>query len=256
MKTTSNQTLPTPGDDSADLANLWRVFGLENEMGKKLFNMYNKGKSMKPQINYPKVKTKKPADKENSEMNMVKKACPQMTKIAYPPLSFKHMKSEAKYSAVDFIPKRKPKEQIFEEIENHYKNIVYDIKKGVDREQLKKDFRQKLLLGTQDKDGMTAEESLKVHKNTDGKLKQLEKKYMFRVDKKNETEDKGEAEELNFIFDEIVKEIEERQKYLSEIETIDNSGDLQRKVKSEIVERIGELQKITNLLKKHGKRSE
>ena len=37
------------------LKNLWKVFGMETEAGKKLFQMYNKGRSVTHKINYPKV---------------------------------------------------------------------------------------------------------------------------------------------------------------------------------------------------------
>lgn len=50
-----------------------------------------------------------------------------------------------------------------------------------------------------------------------------------------------EDEELEDLFDSIVEEIEERQEYLEKVEEIGGNRDVERRVKAEIVERIGEL---------------
>ena len=53
--------------------------------------------------------------------------------------------------------------------------------------------------------------------------------------------------ELGEIFDAIIGEIEEREQYFQEVEDI-GANDLMEKTKREIVERVAELQKITELI--------
>ena len=56
--------------------------------------------------------------------------------------------------------------------------------------------------------------------------------------------------ELEDLFSDVVKEIEERQSYLTEISKIGKSKDIEARVKNEIVERIAELQKIREMQRK------
>jgi hypothetical protein len=53
--------------------------------------------------------------------------------------------------------------------------------------------------------------------------------------------------ELGEIFDSVVTEIEERQTYMMEV-TMIGANDLADKTRTEIVERVAELQKITKLM--------
>lgn len=66
--------------------------------------------------------------------------------------------------------------------------------------------------------------------------------------------------ELNGLFDAVCEEIEERQKYLEDIETLGLEEDVKMKqnklrIKNEITERVAELQKINALIKKEKARS-
>jgi len=54
------------------------------------------------------------------------------------------------------------------------------------------------------------------------------------------------VEELNSIFDQVVQEIEERQQFLESVDHLDEPK-LKDKIKREIIERIAELQKITEM---------
>ena len=57
-----------------------------------------------------------------------------------------------------------------------------------------------------------------------------------------------ELQDLNELFDEVIKEIEERQQYLNEVEELD-MDDTKDKVKQEIVNRVSELQRINKMIK-------
>lgn len=61
--------------------------------------------------------------------------------------------------------------------------------------------------------------------------------------------------ELNGLFDAVCEEIEERQKYLEDVESLGLEEDAKMKqtksrIKNEITERVAELQKINSLIKK------
>ena len=57
----------------------------------------------------------------------------------------------------------------------------------------------------------------------------------------------SQDEQLEELFDEIAAEIEERIAYLKEIESIGKSPEIEQRIKNEVAERIGELQKIREM---------
>ena len=59
----------------------------------------------------------------------------------------------------------------------------------------------------------------------------------------------NEEEELRDLFDQIMLEIDERQQYLEDIKDL-NEPKIKDKLKKEIIERVGELQKITKMREK------
>ena len=90
-------------EQEQQLKDLWKVYGRETEMGKKLFALYNKAE--KPKINYPKTrpKSQKEIDAEKTRA-IVEKKCPQKTAIEYPDAPRPVGKT---YHPIDFVPKRK-----------------------------------------------------------------------------------------------------------------------------------------------------
>ena len=55
-------------------------------------------------------------------------------------------------------------------------------------------------------------------------------------------------QELEDLFQQIVAEIDERQRYLESIEHLDEPK-MKQKIKKEMIERVGELQKIAEMRK-------
>ena len=92
---------------------LYKHFGRESDVGKMLFSMY--AAREKPKVYYPPVKTK-PRDQRSAPRE--EKKCPQKTAIEYPEIK---KKPSRKYHAIDFIPKRRPEEEIRAEIEEELK---------------------------------------------------------------------------------------------------------------------------------------
>ena len=70
---------------------------------------------------------------------------------------------------------------------------------------------------------------------------------VFKSKKMNKVED--EDNELSELFGKVVKEIEERQKYLEDISAF-KKPELKARIKKEIIERVAELEKINKLLNK------
>ena len=166
---------------------------------------------------YGSLKLKTKTEKENERLNQKKmKKCPQQTKIEYPPLSYKHQKMKPKYNPVDFVPRRKGKDQIMNEIESEYRNIKYDLKSGQDREKMKRELQKKLMNPGKGGQPLTAEEQKKIDEAIKRRKKQVEKKYMFRKETKEEKAEKKELEELNEMFEEVVRDIDDRQAFLKE----------------------------------------
>ena len=90
-----------------DNSEIYKNFGRANDVGKLLYGMY--GAREKPKVNYPPVKTKKRTD-EPKEV----KPCPQKTVIEYPEMP---RKNKYKFSAIDFVPRRKAGNLIQAEVE-------------------------------------------------------------------------------------------------------------------------------------------
>ena len=91
----------------------------------------------KPKIYYPPVKTKPRAEEPKPE-----KKCPQKAQIEYP--DPKPHKPSKKYHPIDFVPKRKPAEEIqYELMQEMNKPLVAPGKRGVNRKQLINDLQER-----------------------------------------------------------------------------------------------------------------
>ena len=120
------------GSDQTANTKLWKQFGRETDVGKMLFSMYAAPEKVK--INYPPVKTRA----RNSSVGppQEERKCPQKTIIEYPEAQHKARK---KYHAVDFIPKRRPGEEIQAQMEEDMRKrpmLLPPGKRGVDRKQM------------------------------------------------------------------------------------------------------------------------
>ncbi len=212
--------------------------------------MYNKSSTSKPKINYPKLKTRKRINKENIDGNKKEKKCPQQTKIEYPPLSWKS--KSRKFHKIDMIARRKPKKEILKEIKEleEYKKKKPKLKPGEDRNKIINEFQDYLSKNKKSKITLSEKEREKLNIHITSHITAFEQKHnkmMKRIQKEQAIVD--QRQELNDLFDKVVEEIQERQKFLKELEGVD-SPELKTTVKKEIVERVGELQKITKLIQK------
>ena len=104
-----------------------------------LFSLYSAPE--KPKINYPPVKTRPRGSSVGPPIE--EKKCPQKTIIEYPePVR----KAGKKYHAVDFIPRRRPGEEIQAEMEEEMRrrpNLLPPGKRGVNRKQMINDLQER-----------------------------------------------------------------------------------------------------------------
>lgn len=247
------------------LAEVWKVYGRDKEIGRDLYKMYGRG--FKPDLDVPVPKTK-PWDWKQAAVKE-KKPCPQMTKIEYPKVTTKQdilrQQMRAKITKLDLIPKRKNFAEIQNELALLKKEKASFIPKvlGVDRGKMINILQDKFKYAREPQGpSLTEEEEAKIQQAVEAQMRQASKKNYFgtqglvpdRVtnDKLPQSKlDQFESEhlaELDDLFDAVMQEIEERQNYLAEIQDLDME-DSKEKVKQEIVSRVAELQKINKMIK-------
>ena len=114
---------------------LYKKFGKETDVGKMLYSLYSA--HSKPQVYYPPVKTKARVEAPKEE-----KKCPQKTVIDYPEAEPKYRGPT--YHPVDFIPRRKNKDEIEGEMEvEKNRKLVPPVKAGVNRKAVIEDAQEK-----------------------------------------------------------------------------------------------------------------
>lgn len=209
------------------LEHLWKDFGRESEAGKLLFQLYRIPN--KPHINYPPVKTtKKPLPFEVSKTKSKEK--PQ---IEYPEQT---KPSRPKFHPIDFVPKRKSQQVIQEEIESNYRHVEAPVKKGTNRDVLKSDLQEKFQFSTG-----ALPKSVMLPGTSGPVNRKLGKKAVKKIEA-------PVSDDLEDLFDMIVKEIEERQKFMDELREIGQlNPETEIRIKGEIAARISELQKIREM---------
>jgi len=233
---------------------LWKVFGRESEAGKLLFSLYRNGKP--PKIDYPKPK-QKPKTAMSTESQRIVKPCPQKTLINYPEMP---KPVEKKIHAVDLIPKRKNQVDIQKEIDDFKNNPIIPENKGKNRADMVEKLQAKFKKGRgalpkgAEMPKLEGDVSYNEEEIKQAAMAKMGKNliYMKPADKKagKETKKLTRAEEdteLDQLYNEIENEIVERQKYLDDIDDLDEP-EIKTKIKKEIVERVSELQKIIKMM--------
>jgi hypothetical protein len=247
------------------LAEAWKVYGRDKEVGRDMYKLYGRGH--KPKVDVPVPRTE-PWDYRQAAMKE-KKPCPQMTKIEYPKVITKQdilrQKLMDKVTKLDTIPKRKNYNEIMADLEilKNERKAYVPANKGVDRRNMIHNLQDKFkYAGKNNGPELTTEEELKIHQAVEAQMRRVAKKNYFGThgiinehppgqEPKVPSQGKYESQELNDLnelFDEVIGEIEERQQYLAEVDRLE-MNDTKEKVKQEIVNRVAELQKINKMIK-------
>lgn len=256
-------------DMEAKLAEAWKAYGRDRDAGRDLYKMY--GKHHKPKVLAPIPKTEH-WDYRVAAMKE-KKPCPQQTKIEYPKVVTKQdierAKIMSKFTKLDTIPKRKNFQDIMAELAELKKEraLYIPVNRGKNRGDMITKLQDKFKYANQPKGPeLSPEEEAKIQQAMEAQMRRAAKKNYFgnyglggaskeQQDIQN-TEDLNQdgkfdsqaLAELNALFDDVIEEIEDRQKYLAEIEDLDMKQ-AKEKVKQEIVSRVAELQKINKMIK-------
>jgi hypothetical protein len=204
------------------LDRMWKDTNTDSQATKLLFELYRF--KNKPQIYYPPVKTKKkPLPFEESKSKPKEKPV-----IDYPDLS---KPAGPKLHPIDFVPKKKPKQAISQEIKDIAQQPQPTGKKGTNREALKADLQEKF----QFSNGI-----LPKTMNAPLSIEPVKKIVM----KPPETvPDDPEA-----LFELIIKEIEDRQQHLEDLRAFGQlTADKEHRLKGEIAVRVSELQRLREL---------
>ncbi|OMJ76506.1 hypothetical protein SteCoe_24128 [Stentor coeruleus] len=204
------------------LDRMWKDSNNESQASKLLFELYRF--KNKPQIYYPPVKTKKkPLPFEENKAKPKEKPV-----IDYPDLN---KPQPPKFHPIDFVPKKKNKQVISNEVQEAYKYPLNYAKKGTNREQLKADLQEKF----QFSNGILPKTF-----NTAG-VKELPPK-----EKQKPQEEISDNPEI--LFDMILKEIEDRQQHLEDLKAYGQlTADKEHRLKGEIAVRISELQRLKEM---------
>ena len=227
-----------------DMTQVWKSFGMDTAIGKKLYKMYNYNKS-KPAVHYPEIRTKVPkkanAPKEANNPTPVR--CASLSSINNPNFQ--------RNPKIKDVPRRKPQTVIEKELDAFEPQSAPSFK-GKDRNLLIQNLQNKFkkIIDPISKKALVLPENQ--IQNATGAMKRLliEKITGKKTVQANNNEDKEESKknELSKMFDELMLEIEEKQTLLVELEK-KGIKSLYNKTKEDIVERISDLQRITKLLK-------
>lgn len=241
-------------NSGADLDRVWKEFGKQTQAGKLLYDLY--GVRFRPDkfVNYPKLKMKEKEEKvERAKSSSNLKQAVQ--KVSYPEPEIK--KSKYTFHKVDFIPKRKKEEVIKKEIEGIKSNMVREL--NTNRAVYKNPQANRKLQIERLQDKFQFQERTVMPKGA--RLPGIKV-----VDTENEVENinnddlpkakpvfgrHNRREELDYLYDQVMKEIDERYVYMESIKKLGKNMD--SIIMGEIKERLDELKKIQKMIDEYDK---
>lgn len=242
-----------------NLDRVWKQFGKNTNAGKLLYDLYGvkfkpeqhiaypdlkKNKSNNPNGNGPIISNIDPKDRAKSS------ARERMQRIEYPDLQRKYI---SKYSKVDFIPKRKNEKLILQEIENDKLQMFKDNKakrnftnsRKYEIEKLQDNFEfqeRKVMPKGARLPGIKTERQIEVVKVEE----ELEDHQPINI-KNYRKAGLSKNEELQFLYNSIMKEIDERYVHMEEMKKMGKSID--ERIMGEIRERLDELKQLKKMMK-------
>ena len=231
------------------LENLWKMCGRDTEAGRIMYRFY--GSHCKPEVKYPPVKTKsaKQIEEEKMAKEEKKKICPQRAKVEYP--EAKPTESR-RIAPIKFVPKKKTKQAIEKEMQESKRLPPMKPQPGQNRAEMIDQLQEKYQFSA----GILPKGVQTTSIEFDKKPKQMTKsgatakgRFTQPPPKPVTTGKKTEMEELDDLFDNIMKEIEERQEHLETVLKAGKNPEIEARIKTEITSRISELQKVAELKK-------
>lgn len=174
------------------------------------------------------------------------------------------MKDKPKKFKIDLVPRKKRKEEIFKEIEEMKEKIRNEGRgnKGVNRGEMIFELQKKNQFAEDEvnkrKYQLSESQHKKIQMALDSSIHKIAKKRnYFNIPLPENYKEKERnlkpglpkiLGELDLLFDEVVKEIEERQGYLKKVDHLEMK-EVKKRVKNEILERVAELERINRMIK-------
>jgi len=228
----------------ANINTVWREFGKHSEAGKLLFELY--GIKHKPTVNIPQVK---PKSKTSSALPTTQSRGKSVPKPMQGALTINYPEPKRKFqptlNKIDMIVKRKPESQIREEMETDLKRFKLPInppknrKADIEKLQDNFQFQERMVVPKGARmPGIKPEKPV-----IENKFDQDDKydSTLFKNDQKSE---------LSYLYNKIMKEIDERYKHIEEMKVLGKGKDFETVILAEIKERIDELKAIEKMMKK------
>jgi len=230
----------------ANINTVWREFGKHSEAGKLLFDLY--GVKHKPTINIPvpkqKSKTNTALPTAQSRGKSVQRPMQAALTINYPETK---KKVQPQISKIDMIVKRKPEQQIRDEMEKEKERFQLPINppknRKADIERLQDNFQFQERLVVPKGARMPGTKQIIQSEMKKNEMSLDNEKYSpkeFRNDPKTEME---------YLYTKIIKEIDDRYKHIEEMKSL-GKVDTQNVLLGEIRERIDELKSLEKMMNK------
>lgn len=236
--------------DEEGLERVWREFGKQTQAGKLLYDLY--GVRFRPDkfIKYPKVKVKTEDEKKREKemnrahsVNLLKKMekVERIERIDYPNMNQKY--SNFKINKIDLIPKRKKENVIKDELDDikrnmaNYKTSKPNQNRKMQIEQLQNKF--------QFQEGAVMPKAVRMPgvKTTNSNSESNSKLDYHQKIKYGQTSKK---DELEYLYESVMKEIDERYLHMEEMKKLGKDVDLL--MMGEIKSRLDELKNIQRML--------
>lgn len=177
-------------------------------------------------------------------------------------------KSKRKKFKIDLVPRKKRKEEIMKDIEAIRQSMrLPPVRRGQDRETMITKLQKKNQFAEDEVNKrihqLTDSQHKKIQMALDSSIHKVAKKwnYFYVPIPENYKEKERDINpnlpktlaELDYLFDEVVGEIEERQDYLKSVVDLEMPS-TKKRVKNEILERVAELERINKMIKEERKK--
>jgi hypothetical protein len=232
-----------------EMERIWKEFGKNSEAGKLLYELY--GVRYQPKINYPsqikkksqtEIKKEGAIDQKRRHSIDIRK---RMQAYDYPKVEIQ--RKTYNFAKIDFVPKRKSQQEIQKEL-NIIKNSIVppkqtkfkSRKEEIEKMQEKFQFDERTILPKKARLPGIKDDPEKII------LEQYEKEKLELKDFKND-----ETGELHFLYNQILREIDDRYIELEDLETKKTkvkSAVSETVILNEIRERVDELKKIQKII--------
>lgn len=246
--------------ESVDMERVWKEFGKHTEAGKLLYNIYGSKYRPEKHIHYPKLIMKTPEmkererlEKERQKQEKANKIAKAANKIDYSAGLRQYQKETYNpYGRVDYMPHKKNEYQIRNEMDKMKKQMSKYVKTNLKigpsrKEQIEKlqdrfEYQERTVMpkgarmpGLKYDERQEQEQNIRIHNE-------------IQITNAAKNDKRAELERL---YNNIVNEIDERYKYMTEMRELGKNVDTV--IMGEIKDRIKEMKTLQSLIEEYDK---